>query len=136
MDAKGLIDKIVKTEDQRRMKDLQCFMEELIGDHPEHLERLEEIAWGPHFSKETLEKSGVEIKYSPESIKKYMEAQGIKVSPDVTDHDIVYCVNYFYKTYYPLIPDLSMAARFTEKYLKSGHNPFLEWKWMCCPTEK
>ena len=66
-------------------------------------------------------------------IEKIMSAHGTKFPECVTIEDITFTVNYLYHLFYPLIPDVSVALRFAEKYIKDENypvkygKPFCEW---------
>lgn len=94
------------------------------------------LAHGPHHTEETLKESGLHIKYTYPEIQRVMMSSGIECPEGVSKEDVVYAVNSLYKTYYPLIPDLSHAVKFADKYLKEDYpvkngRAFMEWKNKC-----
>ena len=111
-------------------------MEDLLEESKEKKKYemdLYKLAYGPHFNDEKLKESGVKIKYSTPEIEKLISAHGIKFPECVTMEDVTYTTNYLYHLYYPLIPDISVALRFTEKYIKDETYPvkygraFCDW---------
>jgi hypothetical protein len=133
---KEILDHIVKTEDNEKMIILQEMMEDLLEESKEKKKYemdLYKLAYGPHFNDEKLKESGVKIKYSTPEIEKLISAHGIKFPECVTMEDVTYTTNYLYHLYYPLIPDISVALRFTEKYIKDETYPvkygraFCDW---------
>lgn len=88
---------------------------------------------GPHHTEETLKESGIPIKYNYPDIQRIMMSCGINFNESLTKEDIVFTVNSLYKTYYPLIPDLTHAIKFAEKYLSEDYpvkcgRAYMEWK--------
>ncbi len=135
-DFKSILDHIVSTGDTEKMHTLQDMMENLLeesGDKKKYEMDLYKLAHGPHFNEEKLKESGVKIKYSTSEIEKIMSAHGTKFPECVTIEDITFTVNYLYHLFYPLIPDVSVALRFAEKYIKDENypvkygKPFCEW---------
>lgn len=133
---KEILDHIVKTEDNEKMIILQEMMEDLLEESKEKKKYemdLYKLAYGPHFNGEKLQESGVKIKYSTPEIEKLISAHGTKFPECVTMEDITYATNYLYNLYYPLIPDISVALRFAEKYIKDETYPvkygraFCDW---------
>lgn len=117
-----------------------CLLSEIID---ELLEECEEpgkykdsfhlLIHGPHHTKDTLCESGIPVKYSFPEIQRVMMSSGISFDECITPEDIVYTVNSLYRTYYPLIPDLSHALKFTDKYLHEDYpvkhgRAYMEWK--------
>lgn len=88
---------------------------------------------GPHHTEDTLKESGMTIKYNYPEIQRCMMSLGITFNECLTKEDIVYVVNSLYKSYYPLIPDLTHAIKFAEKYfledypVKNGR-AYMEWR--------
>ena len=88
---------------------------------------------GPHHTEDTLCESGVSIKYTYPEIQRAMMSSGISFDECITPEDVVYTVNSLYRTYYPLIPDLSHALKFADKYLHEDYpvkhgRAYMEWK--------
>ena len=76
------------------------------------------------------------IKYSYPEIQRVVMSSGITFHESLTPEDIIYTVNSLYKTYYPLIPDLTHAVKFAEKYLLEDYpvkhgRAYMEWKNKC-----
>lgn len=133
---KNILDHVVETGDTEKMIVLQEMMEELLEeshDKKKYEMDLYKLAYGPHFNEEKLKESGVRIKYSCPEVEKLVSAHGTKFPECVTLEDITFSVNYLYHLYYPLIPDISAALRFAEKYIKDEtfpvkySKPFCEW---------
>lgn len=133
---KNILDHVVETGDTGKMIILQEMMEELLEeshDKKKYEMDLYKLAYGPHFNEEKLKESGVRIKYSCSEVEKLVSAHGTKFPECVTLEDITFSVNYLYHMYYPLIPDISAALRFAEKYIKDEtfpvkySKPFCEW---------
>lgn len=136
VDFKSILDRIIETGDTEKMIILQDLMEELLEesvDKKKYEMDLYKLAYGPHFNEDKLKNSGVKIKYTVPEVEKLVSAHGTKFPDCVTIEDITYTVNYLYHLYYPLIPDISAALRFTEKYIKDETyptkyaKPFCEW---------
>lgn len=135
-DFKMILDHIVKNNDPNEMIILQDMMEELLEeakDKKKYEMNLYKLAYGPHFNEEKLIESGVKMKYSIPEVEKLISAHGTKFPECVTIEDITYAMNHLYHLYYPLIPDISAALRFAEKYIKDETFPvkygkaFCEW---------
>lgn len=133
---KNILDHVVETGDTEKMIILQEMMEELLEESQEKKKYemdLYKLAYGPHFNEEKLKESGVKIKYTCTEVEKLVSAHGTKFPECVTLEDITFSVNYLYHLYYPLIPDISAALRFAEKYIKDEtfpvkySKPFCEW---------
>lgn len=91
------------------------------------------LLYGPHHTEETLNESGITIKYSYPEIQRAMMSSGVVFHESITQEDIIYTVNSLYKTYYPLISDLTHALKFAEKYLIEDYpvkhgRAYMEWK--------
>lgn len=133
---KKILDRIVENGDSSEMNLLQEMMENLLEeakDKKKYEMDLYKLAYGPHFNEEKLMESGIKIKYTVPEIEKLVSAHGTKFPDCVTMEDITYATNYLYHLYYPLIPDISAALRFAEKYIKDETFPvkygkaFCEW---------
>lgn len=133
---KNILDHVVETGDTEKMIVLQEMMEELLEeshDKKKYEMDLYKLAYGPHFNEEKLKESGIRIKYPCSEVEKLISAHGTKFPECVTLEDITFSVNYLYNLYYPLIPDISAALRFAEKYIKDEtfpakySKPFCEW---------
>lgn len=134
IDFKKVIDRIVETNDLEKMELLQDMMEDLLEkseDKMKYENELYLIENGPHFNSEKLKDSGIKIKYDIPEIEKLIAAHGTKFPDCVTIEDITYATNYLYLLYYPLIPDISAALRFAEKYIKDETFPTKHGKAYC-----
>lgn len=105
------------------LKNRSLFEEFINTISDEYSEELQLISEGYHFCPETLEKTGIPIKYTYDNIMKISGSLGIKWPLESTKSDIVFVVNHLYSYYYPLIPDLSTAIRFSEKYINDPDYP-------------
>lgn len=117
-----------------------CLLSEIIDELLEECEEPEKyrdsfhlLVNGPHHTEDTLKESGVPVKYGYPEIQRSMLSSGISFDDCLTQEDIVYTVNSLYRTYYPLIPDLSHALKFADKYLKEEYpvkngRAYVEWK--------
>lgn len=125
--------------DEHKIKLLSGIIDELLEDceEPEkYKDSFHVLIHGPHHTEETLRESGVVIKYSCPEIQRVMMSNGIELPECITPEDITYTVNSLYKTYYPLIPDLTHAVKFAEKYLTEEYpikhgRAYVEWKNRC-----
>lgn len=117
-----------------------CLFSEIIDEILEDCEDLSKyedsfhvLIHGPHHTQETLEKSGIPLKYNYQEIQRVMLSSGISFDDCITPEDIVFIVNSLYKTYYPLIPDLSHAVKFADRYINEDYpvkngRAYTEWK--------
>ena len=137
MNTKELLTSI--GNDEHKINLLSEIIDELLEDceEPEkYKSSFHLLLHGPHHTAETLKETGMSIKYSYPEIQRVMMSTGVTFSDALTPEDIVYVVNSLYKTYYPLIPDLTHAIKFSEKYfledypVKNGR-AYMEWKNKC-----
>ena len=117
MNAKDLLSAI--GNDEHKIDLLSEIIDELLEECDEpgkYKNSFHLLIHGPHHTEETLRESGMNIKYSYPEIQRAVMSSGITFHESLTPEDIIYTVNSLYKTYYPLIPDLTHAVKFAEKY--------------------
>lgn len=125
--------------DEHKIKLLSCIIDELLEecDEPEKYKKsFHLLIHGPHHTEETIKESGIVIKYTYPEIQRVIMSCGIELPECITKEDVVYAVNTLYKTYYPLIPDLTHAVKFAERYLTEEYpikhgRAYMEWKNRC-----
>ena len=137
MNTKKLLSSI--GNDEQKITILSEIIDELLEDCEDpgkYKNSFHLLAHGPHHNEETLKESGVNIKYGLTEIQRVMMATGVTFPECITQEDIIYTVNSLYHTYYPLIPDLAHAVKFSEKYLTEDYpvkhgRAYMEWKNKC-----
>lgn len=137
MNTKDLLSSL--GNDERKIKLLSEIIDELLEECDEpgkYKNSFHLLIHGPHHTEETLNESGIDIKYTYPEIQRAMMSSGITFHDSITEEDIVFTVNSFYKTYYPLIPDLAHALKFAERYLTEDYpikhgRAYMEWKNKC-----
>ena len=137
MTAKDLLSSI--GNDEHKINLLSKIIDEILEecDEPEkYKSSFHLLIHGPHHTEETLKESGMNIKYNYPEIQRVSMSTGVVFHESLTPEDIVYTVNSLYKTYYPLIPDLTHAVKFAEKYLLEDYpvkhgRAYMEWKNKC-----
>ena len=137
MNAKDLLSAI--GNDEHKIDLLSEIIDELLEEYEEsgkYKNSFHLLIHEPHHTEETLRESGMSIKYSYPEIQRAVMSSGITFHESLTPEDIVYTVNSLYKTYYPLIPDLTHAVKFAEKYLLEDYpvkhgRAYMEWRNKC-----
>lgn len=106
------------------LDELKEWFNNVLPEIDEHYsEDLRMLICGPHFDKNSLEQSGIKMKYSCEDIIRTINSLGISFDDSVTKEDVIFAVNYLYCEFFPLIGDISSAVKFAEKYIKDSNWP-------------